>query len=233
MKNDARVHRLIEVFGDRDYTQSPFHRCCYAFECSKMTFIHIPKTAGTSIHKFLCNKDQFSDRFQNVFDEGLHRPVSRYCHPSEYLYFTVMRHPLDRVWSYFQMVLRWDPRHPYATSARNGLLTFLERCWEVRNMATRYLSGSILDEPTHSAFLMACWNMDCFYAVLDFQRLGESLSSMCESLGYKFKTASVPHFNAARYLRPSAQERELILGANTLDLELYNYWMESRSRCSR
>ena len=85
-------------------------------------------------------------------------------------------------------------------------------------MATRYLSGSILDEPTHSTALMACGNMDCFYAVLDFQRLGESLSSMCESLGYKFKPASIPHFNAARYFRPSALERALILGANTLDL---------------
>ena len=100
-------------------------------------------------------------------------------------------------------------------------------------MATRYLSGSILDEPTHSAFLTASRNMDCFYAVLDFQRLGKSLSSMCESLGYKFKPASIPHFNAARYFRPSALERALILGANTLDLELYNYWMESRSRCPR
>ena len=56
---------------------------------------------------------------------------------------------------------------------------------------------------------------------------------MCESLGIKFKFASILHFNAARYLRPSPLERELTLGANDLDLELYNYWMESRSRCPR
>ena len=72
-----------------------------------------------------------------------------------------MRHPVDRVWSYFQMELRWDPLYPYAISARNGLLPFLERCWEVRNMATRYLSGSILDEA----------NPFCFFDSLQEYRL--------------------------------------------------------------
>ena len=57
-------------------------------------------------------------------------------------YITCIRNPIDRVWSYYQMALR-EKKSPYNCYTSRGIKYFLEKCWECRNLMTKYLTGKI------------------------------------------------------------------------------------------
>lgn len=74
------------------------------FEEQKIIFIHIPKTAGTSItKKFLPNFRGFKHHdfifYKNLLKDKI----------SEYNFFTVVRNPYDRIVSYFNMHMSHAP----------------------------------------------------------------------------------------------------------------------------
>jgi hypothetical protein len=53
---------------------------------------------------------QDNSKFINI---QRHSPVSKYCSPEDYSYITIIRNPIDRVWSQYQMILRSDENYPY------------------------------------------------------------------------------------------------------------------------
>ncbi len=71
-----------------------FHDPAYKFGRNEIAFVHVPKSGGTSLHKLLSQDDQ--SRFVSL---NMHRPISRFCKPQEYNYITVIRNPVERVWS--------------------------------------------------------------------------------------------------------------------------------------
>jgi hypothetical protein len=73
------------------------------FEKQKTIFIHIPKTAGTSItKKFLPNFKGFKHHdfifYKNLLKDKI----------SDYKFFTVVRNPYDRIVSYFNMHMTYS-----------------------------------------------------------------------------------------------------------------------------
>ncbi len=96
-----------------------FHDPTYRFNQNEIAFVHIPKTGGASLHNLL-DQDEFS-RFVNL---NMHRPISQFCEPGEYSYITIMRDPVKRVWSYYQMVLKNPSGFPY-TRISQMTLAFL------------------------------------------------------------------------------------------------------------
>lgn len=199
-----------------------FHDTSYRFEKGEVAFIHIPKTGGTSLHRLMQKDHEL--RFVGL---NMHRPISRFCDPTEYSYVTVMREPIERVWSYYQMVRRRPVGHPYKRFAEKGLEAFLDHCWEVRNMACRYYSGRIAREPNADAVDVALCNLANFAFVLDFSDFSNQVILLLEK--YDIPVARIPHERKSSYARPSDREIGLIARYNALDVTLFEEWRSSRA----
>jgi hypothetical protein len=61
----------------------------------KVNFIHIPKTAGTTIEKYI-GTATLEEGWQNCYDSPQHRFASEYP-KNNYFTFTVVRNPYDRI----------------------------------------------------------------------------------------------------------------------------------------
>jgi hypothetical protein len=189
----------------------------YRFRKDQIGFIHIPKTAGTTLANML---DQDSgDAFVNLH---IHRPISAHCPPSEYQYLTILREPVSRVWSHYQMVLREVPGYPYQKYARKGLETFLKKYWAVRNFTCRYFTGEIYTEPDAATLAQALENLANFQKVILFEHFSESARDLLVQHGIPFK--QVLHSRKSAYQAPSALEKEMIARYNEFDIALYNTW---------
>ena len=218
----STLDTAINSFSDRDYTKSTFHCTNYLFNKSKLAFIHLPKTGGSSLHKLL-TKNHYADLFQNICTEGVHRPISKKCPPGLYKYFTISRNPIERVWSYYQMVLRNGAQYPYNYFASKGLEIFLENCWEVRNLGCRYYSGIIGKEPDSKSFNIATKNLKKFLFVIRFNSYEKDLLSFLKS--HKIKIDSIPHIRSSQYIEPTKEETDLIYSFNRLDVDLFQDYL--------
>jgi len=197
-----------------------FHSPNYKFKEGEIAFVHLPKTGGTSLH-LLLKADKLS-RFVNL---DMHRPISQLCDPVKHNYITVMRDPMDRVWSYYQMVLKNPPGFPYKAFANKGLGFFLKHCWEVRNMACRYYSGQIAKEPDAQTLENAFNNLTNFICVIAFDNFEEEVTALLAN--YSIPTISILHERKSSYARLSQNEHDLIYKYNRLDIELFNKWKKS------
>lgn len=220
-----------------------YHNNLYEFDKSELFFVHIPKTGGTSIAE-MC--DMISVCGLNIGKNYRgHYPVSLIRNPEEYRYITSIRDPIQRVWSYYNMV-SGIPGYPHYEFTSN-LELFMENCWEVRNMMTKYLTGYICDElsphlidygdntllPKNSVEI-AIKNLSNFYFVFDFDNLEESNTKFINKIEVDYKDKShvgellsskFPHERRSRqYNLPNPKEIEIIERYNRMDILLYNHW---------
>jgi hypothetical protein len=220
---DAIDKRFYSDFGPRFRNwRLGIHRSDYHFSRSQLAFVHLPKTGGTSLNSIFAEGGR--DRFTGVF---CHRPISRKCPPGEYAYFTVMRDPVERVWSFYQMAQRKLALGggPYYHLASRGLEFFLQQCWEARNMACRYYTGRVYHEPNSAVVEKAWVNLQQFRYVLSFEALAEDAAMLLADYGL---VGGLPHRNRHRYEGPEPEERELITVYNALDIELHRRWAARR-----
>ncbi|URM31155.1 MULTISPECIES: sulfotransferase family 2 domain-containing protein [Bacillaceae] len=211
-------------------------------------FIHIPKTAGTSMRKTIENQYNihqirsyyagYQDAYnklkgtpqselssvkwvQGHFRFGLHEAIS---HPVQYI--TMLRHPVDRVISYYYF-LRENPRHPLYKQANS--LNLKEFIMDedgiiqdgIYNLQTKMISG----DGTPSIEKAKKNIEEHFLMVGITERFNESLAIMRKKLGW-----NVPynHKHNVTRTRPKmaqvpAEVRKLIEQKNEIDFQLYEY----------
>ena len=194
-----------------------FHNPNYQFTKDQIASVHIPKTGGTSLNKML--QESGDARFINL---NIHKPVSKVCSPEEYRYITVLRDPVDRVWSQYQMVLRSAKGYPYQKFALQGLQVFLEKCWAVRNMNCRYLTGEVEKEPDSNTLELALSNLSKFHAVFSFEHFSSQVTQFLEEKNISF--SKIPNERKSSYIGPSAEDVMLIKKYNEYDLILFEKW---------
>lgn len=203
------------------YRSNGYHTPNYRFAADEIMFVHLAKTAGTSLAKILQGDPQ--QRFPNL---NIHRPISGHCAPADFKYITVLREPVSRVWSYYHMVLRNPAGYPYRNYAAKGLETFLKKAWPARNMAVRYVAGRVEQEPTQQTLALAQKNLAQFYAVLLFEDFGAEATAFCKQHG--IPVGDIPTERKASYAAPTEAEAALIASYNKLDIALYEDWLASR-----
>jgi len=175
----------------------------------KLEFIHIPKTAGSSI------KELFIDREWVDPDDNVHRPVSKYYPIEEIDYFTVLRNPVDRVWSFYQMALRFGPEYPLFRQASKGLEYFLRsgRKYHASDLQSRYCSLLPFKKPQSIEHTISC--LTKFKGLFIFSNLEED---------FEYLGLNLWHKNKRQKECPSKSEKSMIENINKVDSAVYDHF---------
>lgn len=200
--------------------KSGFHSPEYDFQKDQFAFVHVPKTGGTSISAIL----EKMDRPEQFINLHMHRPISKHCPPDSYKYFTILRDPVARVYSYYKMAERKDLDNPYGHLCGQGLEHFMSHCWETRNMCCRYLSGEVKKEVDEKSYQRACDNLLNFKYVGLFENFEDSMKQLLEI--FSPSKIEIPHHRRSARVLPSPEECKLIEKYNQYDIRLYDFYRE-------
>jgi hypothetical protein len=216
-------------------------------------FVHIPKTAGTTVQLFFeqqfAPQEMFSlnsqgrDPFQEFSAQpdsvkqrvrvvkghmrfGLHELIDRPC-----AYVTLLRHPIDRIVSLYHYALEQPKMHLHDQAHRMSLEEFvLARVdEEVDNCHVRVLSGHLYapyGSLTDADLQLAKANLQKHFAVVGIQdNVSGFLAAMAKRFG--LRNLRIPPQNVTKK-RPKwttipDAARRTIENCNKLDLELYDF----------
>jgi hypothetical protein len=219
---------------------------------NNLIFIHIPKTAGSTLNKII--KSQFPNKsiFKvDGFKEGksieelkkldkkernkircvmghmsfgVHKYLPR---PSNYI--TVLRNPVDRLISLYYFILRQTehPLHESIVSNNLSLEDFVNSdltSLGIHNVQTRMLAGNKVE--TSSQLNLAKKNLQkSFTAVGLTEKFDRSLELFSEKLGWQvdeYRSMNVTQ-NRPQRADISQQIIQLIEEKNSFDMELYEF----------
>lgn len=219
-------------------------------------FLHIPKTAGTTLHKIIerqyRSKNTFTigrishvsiEEFKNLsaarraeirmikghLDFGLHEYV-----PGPSTYFAILREPIERVVSFFYWIRRTPHHYLYESmiSQDTNLKEYLESRSNIMldNAQTRMLSGVWYDlgfgECTAEVLETAKRNLREHFAVVGLtEKFDETLMLLKRAFGWQNLYYARQNVTARRPRKDelTPDTLDLIVEANRLDIELYQY----------
>jgi hypothetical protein len=219
-----------------------------------LVFLHIPKTAGTTLSSSLQRSHVPSETISlNVLDKhlneemeripfdrrstarlvmghlpyGVHRHIPHCCE-----YITILREPIDRVISVYKYILRTPDHvlHDYVTGEAISLEEYVESGIDqsqTENSQTKQLSGRMFDLGD-DILENAKHNLEQFLVVGLTERFDETFVLVRRSLRLR-----MPFYitrNVSPPLQVSHREREVIRDRNNLDLELYSFAVKLFSR---
>ena len=174
---------------------------------NKICFIHLPKTGGITVWETLKNNNFPLYSFPK---NSLHNPVSLYCSAKKFRYVTVMRNPIDRVYSQFFMYKKLKEN-----ISNHGLILTLKTQLAFKNLACQYYSGLIDENVDERIFNIAKENLNKFFFIMNFDNFEEDLKKLFNKLNINSKI-TIEHKNKSVYKKISQEEKEAI--------EIYNYW---------
>jgi hypothetical protein len=218
-----------------------------------LVFLHIPKTAGTTLRKIIERQYQHKGILEVYNKQLLDRlelegldivrgvPLDdtrllvghiafgwhRYLGLGRAAYVTMLRDPVDRVVSLYYYV-REDPRMPLHDAVRSGRVSIEDYLGkgmdpEASNGQTYWLSGGLT---TEDALGWAKHNIDRFIPVVGIQeRFDESLILLKKAFLWRWVYYSKRNVVLSRPRLGDLPDRviRLISERNQLDLELYDY----------
>tara|TARA_Y100000590_G_scaffold300486_2_gene338788 strand:- start:357 stop:1085 length:729 start_codon:yes stop_codon:yes gene_type:complete len=192
-----------------------YHRNDYKFDKNQIVFIHVPKTGGASIREHL---EKNLNNFYIFKKKSEHNPVSLLCSPKDYNYITFLRNPVNRVYSYYNMLKKYNyvPGHDLAKKSLSDLLI---NSYQVKNLYCQYFSGLPFENVNEEIFNLALSNLKMFYFVGKFEDFNNSFVNLCSKLD--LKNNSLIHINKNNYLEISDDQKKLIESYNSYDIKLY------------
>ncbi len=213
-----------------------------------ITFVHIPKTAGTSLRQvFIQNESKIHylyDRDQwrkDIADPNFKKPNVLYGHfeygftadaGTNQRYCTFLRDPEKRVISHYKHILRSPGElHRQIASEVNGLSDFCNYPY-ARNLQTRLVSGIRDVDEFHKdpkkGLEIAKKNIESFHCFGLTERFDESLILYSEAFNW-FKLP-IPQQNTSPEkqsgLEVTEADKRAISNSNIYDAELYAFASE-------
>ena len=184
----------------------------YSFDREKYCLIAVPKTGGWSFRKYT---EKYNLPFYTFKKNALHNAVSLNCPPEKYKYVTILRNPIDRVYSHYHMNLIIND----ITTSR-GLINFLKTCSEVRNLYCQYYSGLIDEIVDERIYNIALKNLKNFHTIIDFDNYLLDVNKFLKKFNIENKEEI--HDNKNNYSSISHNQTEAIKIYNYWDIKLYN-----------
>tara|TARA_B100000029_G_scaffold499043_1_gene568833 strand:+ start:1316 stop:2047 length:732 start_codon:yes stop_codon:yes gene_type:complete len=196
-----------------------FQKNDYLVEKDTIVFIHIEKTGGTTFRKIL---DNIERKGLAKFKKDVDFPVSIISPPTNNKYVTIIRNPIDTVYSYYNQQLI-NETQPYTNAAKNGLITLLKTSPRCRNNFCQYYSGFINEDVDERIFNIAYENLKNFYAIIDFDSFENDIKKFCNQLNYDYGVENIPRENKSNYVRKKEDhDIEMIKFYNYYDVKLFD-----------
>lgn len=187
-------------------------------DVEKICFIHLPKTGGITVWDAL-KKNNFP--LYNFPKNSMHNPVSLKSPPQKFKYISVMRNPLDRVYSHFFLYKRLNEK-----ITDHGLTHTLRTQISFKNLACQYYSGLVDEQVDERIFNLAKKNLDDFFFIIDFQNLENDIKKLFDKINFNNKI-NVSHKNKSNYEKISSNDKRVIEAYNYWDLKLFEYYKKN------
>lgn len=220
---------------------------------SKIFFLHLPKTAGTSLKKVVTDQYPFH-RCVLIYshDPGFYHSIKNRVTRADVVfghifygihnvfgvegkYVTFLRNPIDRVVSFYNhQLVHNDSNYHMEVKAGMSLLSMLEseQYHQLNNHMVRLISGYQGTEQIHSEDILrnalAVIEKDFTFVGL-IEKMASSMSLLRGELKWK-KSITFPRLNVApskSYLQIDSVTTEAIIEYNKLDILLYQ-WVEKQ-----
>lgn len=199
----------------------------------KLVFCHIPKTGGRTVYDLL-RANYRRPRYIKIADcPRAYEIIQSTAHdvyfgPFGYkrvpgcVYVTLMRHPVERVWSYYRMLNQDEREHPPEDKARatGSLFDFATCGWKrLENAACGMLCGRTQDnegEMGEEQYRQALQALE----EIEFVGLTSDIEGLAARLGL---TGPVPHLNKTKPLGYTEDADYAIRRRNRYDMLLWRH----------
>lgn len=211
-------------------------------------FLHIPKACGTTLAKLLgrwCEPGQVFHVGRATPTDARARLSARAAEPGPPLrlvtghaafglhealpgparYITVLRDPVERVLSSFHYIVR-TPQHRLHAAVKSGELGLGALAARFANQQTRFLCGSLSQEPDAASLERAKEHLRTHFAVAGLaERFEESALLIHRAFGRPLRPYASENVGTRgpSGSQAGAEERRAVGTANELDLELYEF----------
>tara|TARA_Y100001970_G_scaffold275850_1_gene377691 strand:- start:133 stop:864 length:732 start_codon:yes stop_codon:yes gene_type:complete len=196
-----------------------YHQNDYKFNKSSICLIHVPRSGGGTLRKYLKKEKNFL-----VLNDGSqHYPVSLLCDPQIYRYVTILRNPIYRTISHFYMLTEMKTK-----VASFGFSNWLINDKLSKNLYCQYLSGHVYENVDERIYNIALSNLKNFYYVIDFNNIEVDLKNLLNKLNLKIDEEVKNYSYKILTNYPKHNEKFEILSKkyNFWDIKLYNEFLE-------
>lgn len=209
---------LTENFHKYQIKHSNIYSNNYNLNDNQFSFVHPPKSAGSSINTFLYENNV------NIFYSA-HNLVSINCEPTKFNYITVIRNPIDRIKSFYEMQLN-NKKLAFHNQAKKGLNYFVSNVKINQNCFCKFLIGDLNCDIDDEKFEKAKHNLKNFFFIINFDNLNKDIESLKLKLNIKKK---IKHIGKSQKEKRSYSENENkeIINNNIYDIKMWDYYQKN------
>lgn len=210
---------LTQNFHKYQMIYSGSYSNSYKLKKEQYCLIHPPKSAGSSLNVHL--------KRNNIFIyESAHCLVSKYCSPEEYKYIIVIRNPIKRLKSFYEMQ-RNNKKLAFHRHSKKGLSYFIEKLEINHNCLCKFVLGNLNEHINDENYLKAEKNLSKFWFKADFDNLKEDVEILSKKLNISSNMEHEGKKVNVNRTELSNKDVDVIKKFNTYDLNLYNYFINN------
>ena len=209
---------LTENFHKYQIKHSKIYSNTYKLEKDQYSFVHPPKSAGTSISTFLYENNI------KIFNSA-HNLVSINCDPSKFKYITVIRNPVDRIKSFYEMQLD-NKKLSFHNQAKKGLGYFVSKVKINQNCLCKFLIGDLTCDIDEKKYNKSKQNLNNFFFIINFENLDKDIDILKSKLNIQKEMKHIGKRQKEKKTY-SIEENRDIINNNKYDIQLWEYYQKN------